>query len=114
MGYDKKQLKEPTKPLYGFSGKRINHVGVITLPISFGTPKNPCTEYIIFDVIDMLYPYNAIFGRDLLNTFKATLHSRYLCLKVPATFDIITIFSSKKKQEISSVVSPWATRMCIF
>jgi hypothetical protein len=109
MGYDKKQLKESTKPLYGFSGKRINHVGVITLPISFGTPKNPCTEYIIFDVIDMLYPYNAIFGRDLLNTFKATLHSRYLCLK-----RIHTIFSSKKKQEISSVVSPWATRMCIF
>jgi hypothetical protein len=23
MGYDKKQLKEPTKPLYGFGGKRI-------------------------------------------------------------------------------------------
>jgi hypothetical protein len=41
MGYDKKQLKEPTKPLYGFSGKRIETVGVITPPISFGTPKNP-------------------------------------------------------------------------
>jgi hypothetical protein len=23
MGYDKKQLKDPTKPLYGFGGKRI-------------------------------------------------------------------------------------------
>jgi hypothetical protein len=41
MGYDKKQLKEPTKPLYGFSDKRIEPVGVITLPIFFGTPKNP-------------------------------------------------------------------------
>jgi hypothetical protein len=30
MGYDKKQLKELTKPLYGFGGKRIEHVGVIT------------------------------------------------------------------------------------
>jgi hypothetical protein len=27
MGYDKKQLKEPTKPLYGFGGKRIELVG---------------------------------------------------------------------------------------
>jgi hypothetical protein len=26
MGYDKKQLKEPMKPLYGFGGKRIEHV----------------------------------------------------------------------------------------
>jgi hypothetical protein len=37
MGYDKKQLKEPTKALYGFGGKRIKPVGVITLPILFGT-----------------------------------------------------------------------------
>jgi hypothetical protein len=55
MGYDKKQLKEPTKPLYGFSGKRIEPVGVIALPVSFGTPKNPRTKYITFDVVDMLY-----------------------------------------------------------
>jgi hypothetical protein len=49
------------KSLYGFDGKRIKPIGVITLPVSFGTPKNPHTEYITFDVVDMLYPYNAIF-----------------------------------------------------
>jgi hypothetical protein len=38
MGYDQKQLKEPSKPLYGFSGKRIEPVGVITLLVSFDTP----------------------------------------------------------------------------
>jgi hypothetical protein len=62
MGNDKKQLKELTKLLYGIDGKRIEPVKVITLPVSFGTPKNPRTEYITFDVVDMLYPYNAIFG----------------------------------------------------
>jgi hypothetical protein len=41
MGYDKKQLKDLTKPLYGFDGKRIEPVGVITLAVSFGTPKKP-------------------------------------------------------------------------
>jgi hypothetical protein len=41
MGYDKKHLKEPTKSLYGFGDKRIEPVRVITLPISFGTPKKP-------------------------------------------------------------------------
>jgi hypothetical protein len=97
MGYNKKQLKESTKPLYDFGGKRIDPVRVITLPISFGTPKNSRTEYITFDVVDMLYPYNAIFGRDLLNTFEGALHTTYLCLKVPATVGVITVFSSQKE-----------------
>jgi hypothetical protein len=34
MGFDRKQLKEPSKPLYGFGGKRIEPVGAITLPVS--------------------------------------------------------------------------------
>jgi hypothetical protein len=25
------------------------------LPVCFGTPKNPHTEYITFDVVDMVY-----------------------------------------------------------
>jgi hypothetical protein len=41
MGYDKKQLKEPTKPLYVFGGKRIEPVEIITMPISFDTKKSP-------------------------------------------------------------------------
>jgi hypothetical protein len=82
MGYDRRQLKEPTKHLYGFGKKRIEPVGVITLSVSFGNPKNPRTEYITFDVVDMHYPYNAIFGRGLFKTFEAALHSLYLCLKV--------------------------------
>jgi hypothetical protein len=62
MGYDKKHLKETMKPLYGFGGKQIEPIRVITLPVSFGTPQNHRTEYITFDVVDMLYPYNAVFG----------------------------------------------------
>jgi hypothetical protein len=45
----------------------------------------------------MPYPYNDIFGRGLLNTFKAALHSAYLCLKVPVTFGIISIFGSQQE-----------------
>jgi hypothetical protein len=94
MGFDRKQLKEPSKPLYGFSGKRIELVGAITLSVSFGTPNNPRSKYITFDVVDMPYPYNAIFGRGLLNTSEAALHSAYLYLKVPVTFGIIFVFGS--------------------
>jgi hypothetical protein len=95
MGHDKKQLKELTKPLYGFGGKRIEHVRVIILPISFGTPKIPRAGYITFDVVDLLYSYNAIFRWGLLNTFEAILHLGYLYLKFPATFDIIMVFGTK-------------------
>jgi hypothetical protein len=41
MGYDKKQLKEPTKPPYGFGGQKIEPVGVVTLLVSFGTQETP-------------------------------------------------------------------------
>jgi hypothetical protein len=80
MGYDRKKLKEPTKPLYGIGGKRIEPVGVRTLSISFGILQNPRTEYVTFDVVDMHYPCDTIFGRGLLSTFEVALHSRYLCL----------------------------------
>jgi hypothetical protein len=32
-----------------------------------------------------------------LNTFEVALHSRYLYLKVPTAFDIITVFGSQKE-----------------
>jgi hypothetical protein len=92
MGFDRKQLKESIKPLYGFGGGKIEPVGVITLPVLFGTPKNPRMDHITFNVVDMLYPYNAIFGRGLLNTFEAALHSGYLCLKIRATLSVISVF----------------------
>jgi hypothetical protein len=106
MGYDKKQLKKLMKPLYGFGGKRTKPTGVITLPVSFSTPKNHHTEHIILDVADMPYPYNAIFGLGLLNTYEAALHSGYLCLKIPATFGVITKFGCQKKPETLSVGLP--------
>jgi hypothetical protein len=43
MGYDKRQLKELMKPLYDFGGRRIEPVGVITLPKSFENIKNART-----------------------------------------------------------------------
>jgi hypothetical protein len=96
MGFDRKQLKEASKPLYGFNRRRIEPIGFILLSVSFGSLCNARTEYITFDVVEMNYPYNAIFRRGLLNTFEATLHSLYLCLKVPAALWVISIHGSQK------------------
>jgi hypothetical protein len=97
MCLNKKQLKEAPKPLYVFGGRKIEPLGFISLPVSFGSPANACIEYITFDVVDMSYPYNAIFGRGLLNTFEAVLHSLYLCLKVPAALGVILIHGNQKE-----------------
>jgi hypothetical protein len=82
--------------MYGFKGKRIELVGSISLPVSFDSLRNAQTEYVTFDVIDMHYPYNAIFGRGLLNTFEAALHLAYLCLKVPASLGVISVHGSQE------------------
>jgi hypothetical protein len=92
MGYDESNWKSQRSPSTASVTKELNQSGVITLPVSFGTPQNPCTDCVPFNVIDILYPYNAIFGRGLLNTFKAALHSGNLCLKIPATFTVISVF----------------------
>jgi hypothetical protein len=57
MGFNRKQLKEASKPLYGFGGKRIELVGSISMLVSFGSLCNARTKYINFDVVDMNYPY---------------------------------------------------------
>jgi hypothetical protein len=96
MGFDKKQLKEASKPLYDFGERRIEPIGSISLLVCFGSLRNTRTEYITFDVVDMNYPYNAIFGRGLLNTFEAMLHSLYLCVKVSGTLGVISIHGSQE------------------
>jgi hypothetical protein len=75
MGFDRRQLKEASKPLYGFGRRRFEWIGSIPLPVSFGCLHNTRIEYITFDVVDMNYPYNVILESGLLNTFEAALHS---------------------------------------
>jgi hypothetical protein len=82
--------------LYGFSRRRIEPVGSISLPVSFSSLLNSCTKYITFDVVDMHYPYNTIFDRGLLNTFEVVLHFAYLCLMVLTALGVISIHGSKR------------------
>ena len=50
-----------------------------------------------FDVVDLCYPYNAIFGRGFANKFNAAIHMGYLCMKMPALHRIITVHCSQKE-----------------
>jgi hypothetical protein len=61
----------------------------------------------------MLYPYNAIFERGLLNAFEASLDSGYLYLKIPATYGVICIFGSQQDARNIEKGRP-ITKTCIF
>jgi hypothetical protein len=95
--YDKMELSRnllwpPDTPLYGFGGRVIHAIVKVLLLVSFGPVQNARTEYLSFDVVEMYYPYNGILGRGFLNKFEAIIHEAYLCVKVPATQGVITIW----------------------
>jgi hypothetical protein len=82
MGISHSLLKPSDNPLYGFGGKGTILVGKIELPLSFGVAPNARSEQITFDIIDMVYPYNAIMGRGSINKFEAAIHGLYLYMKI--------------------------------
>jgi hypothetical protein len=70
MKLSRSQLQPSDTPLIGFGGKQINALGKISLPVSFSDQENTRTEYVTFDIVDLYYPYNAIFGRGFANKFN--------------------------------------------
>jgi hypothetical protein len=77
------KIHDATHPVCGFRGRQIVALGKITMPMTFGFVHNTRTEQVVFDIVDMEYPYNAIIGRGTVNAFKAILHLAYLCMKIP-------------------------------
>jgi len=97
MGFTKTALKKSQYPLIGFGGKRIEALGKIELNVTFGEGAAQRTEAITFDVVDINYPYNAIFGRNTLVKFAAVIHQSYLCMKLPTAEGIVTVFGNQEE-----------------
>jgi hypothetical protein len=66
------------------------------MPITFGYVHNTRTKQVVFDIVDLEYPYNAIIGRGTLNALEAILHLAYLCMKIPSDQGPIAIYGSQK------------------
>jgi hypothetical protein len=71
-------------------------LGKITMSVTFGYVHNTRTEHVVFDIVDMEYPYNAIIGRGTLNAFEAVLHLAYLCMKIPSEQGPIVVHGSQE------------------
>jgi hypothetical protein len=98
-----RQMQEPedkihdaTHPLCGFGGRQIVALGKITMLVTFGYIHNTRTEQVVFDIVDMEYPYNAIISRGTLNAFEAILHPAYLCMKIPSEQGPIAVHGSQE------------------
>jgi hypothetical protein len=96
-----KQMQEPedkihdsTHPLFG--RRQIVALGKITMQVTFGFVHNTRTEQVVFDIVDMEYPYNAIIGRGTLNAFEAILYPAYLCMKIPSKQGSIAVHGSQE------------------
>jgi hypothetical protein len=96
MGISHSLLKPSDNPLYGFGGKGTFPMGKIELPLSFGVAPNARSEQVTFDIIDMVYPYNAIMGRGSINKFEAAIHGLYLCMKIPGPQGMITVYGNQQ------------------
>jgi hypothetical protein len=90
------KIHDATHPLCGFGGRQIVALGKITMPVTFGFVHNTRTKQVVFNIVDMEYPYNAIISRGTLNAFEAILHPAYLCMKIPSEQGPIAIHGSQE------------------
>jgi hypothetical protein len=76
--------------------KEILYPQIQGVTVTFGFVNNTRTEQVVFDIVDMEYPYNAIIGRGTLSAFEAILHPAYLCMKIPSDQGPIAIHGSQE------------------
>lgn len=62
MGINHSLLQPADNPMYCFGRKGTLPLGKIELPLSLSTTPNARTEQVTFDIVDMIYPYDAIMG----------------------------------------------------
>jgi hypothetical protein len=91
MGISHSLLKPSDNPLYG-----TFPVGKIELPLSFGVAPNARSEQVTFDIVDMVYPYNAIIGQGSINKFEAVIHGLYLYMKILGPQGVITVYGNQQ------------------
>jgi hypothetical protein len=85
MGFDLTDMLVPSKsPFYStVPGNVAYPLGMVVLPVTFGTRENYRTEFIKFEVANFDSSYHAILGRPALAKFMAVPHYVYLLLKMP-------------------------------
>jgi hypothetical protein len=92
MGLFRSLLHPSQAPFHGIVlGTAMTPVGQITLPVTFRTGENLCTENLQFNFVDFEMAYNAFLGQPALSKFMTIPHYAYLVLKMLGLHDVISI-----------------------
>nr|AAX95295.1 Reverse transcriptase (RNA-dependent DNA polymerase), putative [Oryza sativa Japonica Group]ABA92634.2 retrotransposon protein, putative, Ty3-gypsy subclass [Oryza sativa Japonica Group] len=91
MGLPTLALTPAPASLRGFGGEAVQVLRQAHLLVAFGTGENRREEQVLFDVVDIPYNYNAIFGWATLNKFETISHHNYLKLKMPGPAGVIVV-----------------------
>jgi hypothetical protein len=99
MGLDLTDMLVLSKsPFYGIvPGNAAHPLGMVVLPVTFGTRENYRTEFIKFEVTNFKSSYHAILGMPALPKFMAVPHYVYLLLKMPGRSGVLTLRGNLKK-----------------
>ena len=65
--------------------------------MTFDEGNTQRTGLITFDVVDIAYPYNAIFGHNSIIKFAAVINQAFLCMKIPTAGGVITILGNQEE-----------------
>jgi len=71
-------------PILGFGGQEVNHIGIIPLPVRFGSKLRSKSLEVDFLVVDMPTAYNVIPERPTLHRVKAVIAPCLLQLQFEA------------------------------
>lgn len=83
-------------PLYGFTGNEVKVVGVIDLPVLFGSSPCQSWQLVKFHVVNAASSYNAILWRTTLTALKAVTSITHLKMKFPTEFGIGEVCGDQK------------------
>jgi hypothetical protein len=104
MGLPTLALSQAPTSLRGFGGETVQVLGQTLVKVAFGSQENRREEEILFDIVDIPYNYNAIFGRGTMTKFEAVSHHNYLKLKMPRSTGVIVV---KGSQPSTATVAPF-------
>jgi hypothetical protein len=81
----------PSRLFPGVGPGSIMLCGSISLLVTFGMPENYHTESVLFDLVEVNLPFNAILGRPTMYKFMDVAHYGYLVMKMPSSNGAIKI-----------------------